>query len=1260
MIDSGSAVSIITEKALLTLPPKSISPCPISILDYSSNPIRTCGIVSLCLFPGTKRATQHEFVIVPSKYMAEDLILGMDALSKGSVYINHSRRTFAWNGYHLTIQYGSTTNMRNLQVCLAQQFYSSPIVLQENLVLRPGEILHTKIPALPNTVYYIEAQPVRKIKASVLLAKHFLLATNEEPFLQVPLTNMGSKLVRLNIGTKLGAKLTIPDQKVEYLSYQGQNLGSKGQTLQTLHQNLGTETQIPLCPTHTFALTSSIPDPLGKLQFQPANLWDCRVCQGLPCLENPSPVVRSTTVIENAMLPSSLSETPPGNSRSEKLQELLKDVDVANIGSKNRKLLDEVILKHEQLFILGDRELGLIKVPENHINLVDETPVRMPLYRHPEKAKEIIQVMIKDMLDKDVIEPSYAAYLSPIVLINKPDGSKRMCIDYRAVNAKIKIDIHPLPRLDELVDDVSGHAYYCTLDLKDAYYQCLLDPQSRDITTFSDGRNLFRFKRLPFGLSVAPAIFTRVMQEVLRPLLALGFVKNYLDDVIIFAPTIESILERLDLVFTRMKEMGLKLNVSKCHFVKRKIKFLGHYVSQKGIEVNPNSIESISKMNPPRSTKEVRRFIGMASFYRKFIPHFAGIAAPLTTLQSKKVPFYWNDECQKAFETLKQKLTETPVLTKVKLGSELELHTDASNFHVGAVLMQREPDGLHPVGYYSKKLNKCEQKYTTSDKEALGIVKATRFFHHFLWGTRFKIVTDHQPLTYIFKRRTHSPRMSRYMLEMREYNFDIVYKKGANNHVPDALSRPNSKSKSSNVKIHNIKIQEIFNKLKFPGLTPDKIKEEQRKDKRWIKVIKYCEGGALPKRTPGNRTLSCFELIDGILYMRREEFRRIVFCLVIPESLKAVACHISHDHTHLGQHKSVRQSQLYFYWPSQWKDIVHYVKSCQTCQQFKPSGALVHQWQELPSVENKGQRIAIDLIDMHAGKGGYRYCLTVIDHFSRFLRAYPLRNKGSDLVLKALRKDLSIFGVPAIAVMDNGSEFTSKEFKKYCTQLGIKQVFCLPYHPRGNSVLERAHRTLKSVLAMLSNAHPNHWPDKLCDAVKILNESVHVSLSTSPFFVQFGYHPTRQVGNLTLPEYDEMGVELRRSSDLRKEIREYLKTQTQKYRDKANVKRRNNPLQASDLVWIYQETPIPGTAVKLNRKWLGPYKVVEIIDGGRGYELENVFDGTKTRRAAEKVKRFIEREPLLENIREDFLTREEENEIITDVRIRRPPDRYQP
>ena len=1236
MVDTGSTVSLVSEGHLrdIGISRKEFRNTQIKLNCFLDNPIKVLGCISLRINFG-KESFAHDFVVVPAEYMSTPFLIGFDLLSRNP--FSWENNILRWNNVNFPVKQSTLYSVSKVQRVESTR----EIVSEGSLRLKRKQLMWYEVGNLiPDRTYFVQSylNPY-KCKAQ-LLGKCFVLQSNTEGILHLPIYSETGAYLRK--GSRLAHIEGLKPENVKGLDVQLNYLPNISDFLHRLEK----VDKINLCSTHKFLVVNY--NPNISFQILETPLVSCMLCN--PII--PTSVNNIYNHITNDMTPFMDQPTGQETGRKEKLSSLFQELDLSHLKREEKDQLRQVILENDELFVLGDQDMGLINLPDNHIPMLDKTPVRMPLYRHPERAKEIISTMIQNMLDRDIIEESYAVYLSPIVLISKPDGSKRLCIDYRGVNKNIKLDIQPLPRLDELVEEVAGNKYYCTLDLKDAYYQCQLDEESRDITTFSDGKNLYRFKRLPFGLSVAPAMFTRVMQEVLKPLIKLGWCRNYLDDVIIYAPDFKSLISRLHLIFQRMSEMGLKLNVTKCQFAQRKIKFLGHFVSEKGIEVNPEHIQAIQKMKPPRTTKEVRQFIGMCSFYRKYIHNFSKIASPLTALQSKKVTFSWDDNCQQSFEQLKTKLCETPVLTKADLTRDFELHADASNEHVGAVLMQVETDGLKPIGYFSKKLNKCEKRYSVTDKEALAVVKSCRFFHHYLWGKYFKIVTDHQPLTSIFKKRTHSPRMTRYMLEMRDYNFKIVYRQGISHRVPDALSRP----PNSTEKVRKVVCNDIPSN--FPGLTPDIIKREQRKDPKWEKVIEFCEGGKVPKKTPGNRTLESFELREGILYLRREEFRRLTLCLVIPDSLKAVACNIAHNTTHFGQHKSVRRARQYFYWPRLWQDVVDFVRSCKTCQQFKREGALVHRWNELPPVGEKGVRVAIDLIDLVHSSSGPRYCLTMIDHFSRFIRAYPLRNKTSSNVLRALKQDISIFGVPQIALSDHGSEFTSQEFKSYCRQVGIQQVLCLPYHPRGNSVLERAHRTLKSVLSMLSQEHPNSWPLHLPESVRILNESVHTSLGTSPFFVQFGYHPKRMVGTLLLPEEKDVSSESN-NSDLKRLIMDTVKRQTGYYREQANVKRSNNSLEVGELAWVYIEEPIPGTAVKLNRKWKGPFKITKRIGDDRAYELENCFDGSTIQRAAGKLKRFIQRSEVLGKLEEAWLTEQEQDNIVPNVRNRRPPDRLQ-
>lgn len=418
--------------------------------------------------------------------------------------------------------------------------------------------------------------------------------------------------------------------------------------------------------------------------------------------------VHTNISIKNDLLPHADHPREKG-SREDKLKSLLALRDFSHLSEEEKKVLLHVIQENNELFILHPSEIGKIRAPPVKIAVENPIPVRGPKYRYPEKAKAIIEKLVGDMEEKGVIEPSTAAWLSPIVLVSKPDGSKRMCLDYRGVNKHLATDIYPLPRLEELVEVASGNKYYATLDLKEAYFQVELEENSRDLTTFSDGVSLYRFKRLPFGLSCSPAIFSRQIAQVLTPLIKQGWVKNYLDDIVIFGPDFQTLVGRLSQLFNTLREKGVKVNISKSKFGQRQVKFLGHILSEKGCQPDPANIEAIVAPPPKKKNiREVRRFLGMCGFYRKPVPSYAEITAPLTDL-TRKTPFLWTQKCQKAFEQMKEKLTQAPILVRADVTKPFSVTTDASNTRVGGVLSQIAPDGTNrAIGYFSRKLKPTE------------------------------------------------------------------------------------------------------------------------------------------------------------------------------------------------------------------------------------------------------------------------------------------------------------------------------------------------------------------------------------------------------------------------------------------------------------------------------------------------------------------------------------------------------------------------
>lgn len=927
-----------------------------------------------------------------------------------------------------------------------------------------------------------------------------------------------------------------------------------------------------------------------------------------------SPVLPCRKVeIKNELIPESIRvESEQGRTREEKLENLISKQDWSHLDQEQQVQLRNLIIANHPIFILESTELGKFKGVQGHINVSDTQPVRSPMYRYPEKAKKIIAEMLEDMESKNIIESSTAAWLSPIVLVRKPDNSQRMCLDYRKVNTHLQIDIHPLPKLEELVESASGNQYYASLDMKDAYYQVELDEDSRDLTTFSDGVSLYRFKRLPFGLSCSPAIFSRVIGNILAPLVKKGWVKNYLDDIVVWAPSFDELVERLEELFRLFADKGVKLNVKKCQFGQKEIKFLGHIISEKGCRPCPENIIAIRGMKAPTNVKETRRFLGMCGFYRKHVSNFAKIAVPLTNLLRMKESFAWTPECQSSFEQLKQLLMTAPVLIKADMTKPFHLFTDASLDHVGAVLMQECDGRFKAVGYFSKKLKPVEQRYSATDREALAIVLACRRFHHFLWGTLFTIHTDHQPLVSVFKRKTKCPRMNRWIIEMQDYRFKVVYRPGKQNEVADHLSRP---------------VRAIFhnNHDSYLGLSKEEFKAKQLGEVRWAELTSYLEGGKLPRKKFPRALIHQFILYEGLLYLCADKNdNSIQFRLVVPQELRKAALKFGHESVicHLGRRKTIDALETYFYWPSLRTDAVNFVKECITCQAHKDSPALKQKFQELPPVYKPLERISIDLTDMFSGANGYRYVLTVIDHYSRFVKFYPLRNKTTDVVSQNFKKYLNDFGVPKCVILDNGSEFTSQQFRDLCHSHNINTGYTTPYHPEGNSISERMHRTMKTLLNVMCKGHPFQWPKYLGETQRVLNCAIHATTGEQPHYIFFSRRTNRQVLS-ELPELDDEvdDTDLEQAHEI---IQKTHAEMAKKYLHVANRNReKNNSVDTNSLVWVKSETQVPGTSRKLNIKWLGPYKVVQSVRNGATYVLKNVFDDTVIERAANKIKPFV-------------------------------------
>ncbi|MEW8544975.1 MAG: reverse transcriptase domain-containing protein [Candidatus Thiodiazotropha sp.] len=487
----------------------------------------------------------------------------------------------------------------------------------------------------------------------------------------------------------------------------------------------------------------------------------------------------------------SLSTDPTANEQpSPHIDELLLQSS-SNLNEFQKESLRSLLYDYKDQFSKSSHDLGCTNLVEHTINtLPDCKPVKLRPYRIPLAKREFAENEIKAMAEKGLIEPSHSAWSAPAVLVPKRDGTTRFCIDYRRLNQLTVPDSHPLPRIDDTLDALGGSCWFSTLDLKSGFHQVSIREEDRPKTAFSiPGSGLWQWRVLPFGLINSPSVFERLMERVFAGLTFL-ILLIYLDDIIVYSKTFEEHLENLRVVLERLKKSNLKLNPKKCNLLCNKVAFLGHEVSEQGISTDPAKIEAVKDWPQPNTATEVRQFVGLASYYRKFIPNFATVCKPLHKLTEKNCSFVWTDSCQNAFETIKQLLTSAPILSYPLLQGQLFLvDCDASNVGVGAVLSQIQDGEEKVISYFSKCLSRSERQYCTTRKELLAVVIAVKHFHHYLLGQRFTIRTDHGSLQWLMRFKNCEGQIARWIETLSAYTFTVVHRAGRVHNNADTMSR---------------------------------------------------------------------------------------------------------------------------------------------------------------------------------------------------------------------------------------------------------------------------------------------------------------------------------------------------------------------------------------------------------------------------------------------------------------------------------------
>ena len=668
-----------------------------------------------------------------------------------------------------------------------------------------------------------------------------------------------------------------------------------------------------------------------------------------------------------------------------------------DLSEEQRRAFFHLLITYADVFAMSKMDVGRTGKLKHSIFTGNATPVRQSTRRIPVHRRDEVQKMLKDMLRDDIIEPSNSPWASPIVLVRKKDGSVRMCIDYRKLNAITQKDAFPLPRIDDTLDILSGSKWFSTLDLISGYWQVEVAKEDRDKTAFCTQEGLFEFKVMPFRLCNTPATFQRLMNLVLAGL-QWSSCLVYLDDIIIVGSTFEEHMERSKAVLERLRKAGLKLQPLKCRFFQQEVQYLGHVVSKHGISTDPSKIEKVIQWPFPCSKKEVQQFLGFAGYYRRFIRDFSTTARPLHKLAERSCSFNWTEECEQSFNQLRLSVTSAPVLAFPDFSKTFTLDTDASSTGIGAVLSQVHDDGSERViAYASRLLSKSEQSYCVTRRELLAVVHVLHYFRPYLLGKGFVLRTDHGSLTWLTHFREPEGQLARWLERLQEYDFRVVHRQGKKHTNVDVLSRlPCRQCGRENHDSTEIELgvsDEIVAAIQVIGNRDAKeLLQFQLNDPVVGPILRAKQIGEKPtdnavKQNPkGRRLQQIWEqlvLKNGLLFRKFESQDGTSSYLqwVVPSSLQKEILDELHGGTqsgHLGEEKTLSRLKERFYWPGQWNNVRNWCNTCATCATRKSVGAKNRAPLQTIRAGYPMQVVAVDILGpLPESDGGNSYILVL-------------------------------------------------------------------------------------------------------------------------------------------------------------------------------------------------------------------------------------------------------------------------------------------
>ncbi|CAN6326944.1 unnamed protein product [Urochloa humidicola] len=846
--------------------------------------------------------------------------------------------------------------------------------------------------------------------------------------------------------------------------------------------------------------------------------------------------------------------------------------------------IQKVVQQFDSLF----KEPSALPPPrqdDHHIPLIPGAqPVNVRPYRYSPQQKTEIEKQIKEMLRTGVIQHSSSPFASPVLLVKKKDGTWRFCIDYRHLNAITVKNKHPLPIVDELLDELAGAKWFTKLDFRSGYHQIRLAPGDEAKTAFRTHSGLYEFRVMPFGLTNAPTSFQGIMNKIFEPLLR-RCVLVFMDDILIYSPTLEAHVEHLQQVFSIIQQHQFLVKKSKCTFGQQKLEYLGHLISVEGVATEPSKITAVLQWPTPVNIKQLRGFLGLTGYYRRFIRHYAMISSPLTKLLKKGEQFQWTQLQQDAFEVLKQTLCQAPILAVPDFQKPFVIETDASDNGLGAVLMQ---DG-HPISYLSKPLCERNKALSTYEKECMAVLLAVEKWRAYLIHQEFLIRTDHRSLSFLSDQKATTKLQHKALLKLMDLKFKIQYKKGVTNQAADALSRyPQSESES--VMAISVSSPTWMDKLQS-GYEDDP--EAQRL---------LTELSILSPNDKG------YALSDGLI---RYKGRVWVGNNKLAQQHILQALHSSGLGGHSGILATYQRVKSLFAWPKLKLSVQEYVKSCTICQQAKLEHVkLPGLLQPLPVPDRAWKIVCLDFIEGLPKSQGYDCILVVIDKFTKYAHFLPLAHPYTAFSVAQLyfNNIYKLHGLPEALISDRDRVFTSALWQELFKLTETSLLMSSSYHPQTDGQTERLNQCLEAFLRCTVSSCPKQWSKWISLAEFWYNTSYHLALGRSPFEVLYG-HPPRHLGitnpqDVVVPDLDAWLTERNLITQL---IQQQLLRAQHRMKHQADTHRSEREFAVGDFVYLKLQPHIQSSVAtrsnhKLSFRFYGPFQIIQRV-GAVAYKL---------------------------------------------------------